>query len=41
MPRNYPVPHKGITLNYVKDIGRGQFGVACAVKNDKGTMCTV
>jgi NIMA (never in mitosis gene a)-related kinase len=38
MPRSYLIPHKGITLDFVKEIGRGQFGVARAVKNVRGTM---
>jgi NIMA (never in mitosis gene a)-related kinase len=38
MPRSYLVPHKGITLIVVKEIGRGQFGIARAVKNDRGNM---
>jgi NIMA (never in mitosis gene a)-related kinase len=36
MPRQYIVPHRGSTLNFVKELGRGQFGVARAVKNEKG-----
>lgn len=35
MPRNYVVPHTGITLYGIKELGRGQFGVARAVRNNK------
>lgn len=38
MPRNYIVPHRGTTLYFVKELGRGQFGTARAVRNDRACV---